>query len=324
MTSDALIRFDRVSKVYPGAARPAVAELSMDIPDGALVSLVGPSGCGKTTTMKMVNRLVDPSSGTISLGGSDIGGLDQVALRRRIGYVIQQVGLLPHRTIADNVATVPKLLGWSRADIRSRVGELLDLVGVPESEFGSRYPSQLSGGQAQRVGVARALAANPDVMLMDEPFGAIDPITRIELQDELLRIQREMRKTILFVTHDIDEAVKMSDRIAVFDRSATLAQFAEPDEVLRRPATDFVERFVGSGAAMQRLRLRAVGDLALAGAPVSDDAPQVPRDATLHAALDALVRSSADALVVTDAAGERIGAVSFDDIRRALAEADAA
>lgn len=320
MTTDALIRFDRVSKVYPGSGRAAVNELSMSIERGEFVALVGPSGCGKTTTMKMVNRLIDPTSGTITLDGADIAQTNEVELRRRIGYVIQQVGLFPHRTIAENVATVPHLLGWDRARIRTRVGELLDLVGVPEKEFGRRYPSQLSGGQAQRVGVARALAADPQVMLMDEPFGAIDPITRVELQDELLRLQREMHKTILFVTHDIDEAIKMGDRIAIFDSSAQLAQLATPDELLSAPATDFVQRFVGEGSAMRRLTLRTLEHVALAPVGAGATGPSVPRTATLHHALDALMQSREQSVLVADDGGAVIGRVGFDDLRAALAQ----
>jgi len=326
MIDDALIAFEGVTKTYPGAGRAAISGLDFRIPRGAILTLVGPSGCGKTTTMKMVNRLIEPSSGRISLDGKDVSKVDATALRRSIGYVIQQVGLFPHHTISQNVAAVPRLLGWDKRRTHDRVAELLDLVGVPMSDFGDRYPAQLSGGQAQRVGVARALAANPDVLLMDEPFGAIDPITRVELQDELLRLQREMHKTILFVTHDIDEAVKMGDRIAVFDSNATLAQYDTPDAVLARPASDFVRRFVGDGAALQRLKLRRISDVPLVDfADASADAPRIAGSSTLHQALDALLHSHADHVVVTAVDGGRpVGTLSFDRLRLALREAEGA
>ncbi|WP_028708916.1 ABC transporter ATP-binding protein [Propionicicella superfundia] len=324
MTSETLISFRGVAKTYPGATRAAVRELSLDIPRGRFITLVGPSGCGKTTTMKMVNRLIEPTSGRIVLAGQDISTIDATSLRRRIGYVIQQVGLFPHQTIERNVAAVPRLLGWDKARIRDRVAELLDLVGVPVDEFGHRYPAQLSGGQAQRVGVARALAANPEILLMDEPFGAIDPITRVELQDELLRLQREMHKTILFVTHDIDEAMKMGDLIAVFDQTATLVQFGTPDDILASPATEFVQRFIGEGTGLHRLKLRRVRDLPLRAAPEQGvpDAPRLPATATLHQALDCLVRTSADCLIVTEQdSPQPMGVLTFADLQRALREA---
>jgi osmoprotectant transport system ATP-binding protein len=256
-----MIRFEQVGKVYPDGTT-AVHELSFEVAEGELVTLVGPSGCGKTTTMMMVNRLIEPTSGRILVDGQDIAKTDPVKLRRRIGYVIQQVGLFPHRTVLDNTATVPALVGWKRSRARARAAELLDLVGLDPGTYGSRYPAQLSGGQRQRVGVARALAADPPVLLMDEPFGAVDPVVRERLQNEFLRLQREVRKTILFVTHDIDEAVRLGDRIAVYGQG-TVEQFDTPLAVLGSPANDYVASFVGSDRGLKRLSVTPVekGDL---------------------------------------------------------------
>ncbi|MDQ6875705.1 MAG: ATP-binding cassette domain-containing protein, partial [Actinomycetota bacterium] len=239
------IRLDGVSKVYPDGTT-AVEELDLDVPEGELVVLVGPSGCGKSTTLKMINRLIEPSGGRIILDGEDVTGADPVKLRRRIGYVIQQVGLFPHQTVGTNVATVPRLLGWDAKRTSARIDELLDLVGLDPGTYRKRYPHQLSGGQRQRVGVARALAAEPVVLLMDEPFSAIDPIARDRLQMEFLRLQQEVRKTIVFVTHDIEEAVRLGDRIAVFSQGGKLEQYADPATVLGSPANDFVAQFVGA------------------------------------------------------------------------------
>ncbi|MDR3032964.1 MAG: betaine/proline/choline family ABC transporter ATP-binding protein [Kitasatospora sp.] len=256
-----MIRFEHVTKRYADGTT-AVNDLSFEAAEGELVTLVGPSGCGKTTTMKMVNRLIEPTSGTISLDGQDIADADAVELRRRIGYVIQQVGLFPHKTVLENTATVPALLGWPRLKRRTRAAELLDLVGLDPSVYGDRYPEQLSGGQRQRVGVARALAADPPVLLMDEPFGAVDPVVREHLQNEFLRLQAELRKTVLFVTHDIEEAVRLGDRIAVFG-DGTIEQYAPPAEVLGAPATPYVADFVGADRGLKRLSVTAIeaGDL---------------------------------------------------------------
>jgi osmoprotectant transport system ATP-binding protein len=256
-----------VTKKYPGAAEPAVNELSLEVPAGEICVLVGPSGCGKTTAMRMANRLIDMTSGDILLGGESIRTRRPAELRRTIGYAIQQIGLFPHQTIAQNVATVPRLLGWDKRRIEARIDELLELISLPR-EIRDRYPGELSGGQRQRVGVARALAADPPVMLMDEPFGAIDPITRERLQNEFLRLQRELRKTIVFVTHDIDEAIKMGDRIAVMKQGGRLAQYAPPAELLMNPADEFVEDFVGADRALKRLALQRVRDVDLWTAPL--------------------------------------------------------
>jgi osmoprotectant transport system ATP-binding protein len=261
--SGALVAFDHVTKRYPGSDSAAVNDLTLSVPAGGICVLVGPSGCGKTTTMKMVNRLIEPTSGRITIGGEDVMSLPAVELRRRIGYVIQQVGLFPHLTIAENVAVVPRLLRWPADRIRARVDELLDLVGLEPAGHRDRYPSELSGGERQRVGVARALAADPPVMLMDEPFGAVDPIRRERLQNEFLRLQQRVRKTIIFVTHDVDEAIKMGDRIAILERGGILAQYDTPGAILANPASEFVEQFVGADRGLKRLSLARVADLDL-------------------------------------------------------------
>jgi osmoprotectant transport system ATP-binding protein len=263
----AVVELEHVTKRYGGPGTPeAVTDLSLRIEAGEICVLVGPSGCGKTTTMKMVNRLVEPTSGRITIDGQDVESLPAVELRRRIGYVIQQVGLFPHLTVAENVAVVPKLLRWTRERTRARVAELLELVGLDPATYGPRYPAALSGGERQRVGVARALAADPPVMLMDEPFGAVDPIRRERLQNEFLRLQRHVRKTVIFVTHDVDEAIKMADRIAILQRGGILAQYDTPDAILANPASEFVERFVGADRGLKRLSLGRVRDLELAEA----------------------------------------------------------
>ena len=263
-TSGAVVALEHVTKRYGGQdTPPAVTDLSLTIPAGEVCVLVGPSGCGKTTTMKMVNRLIEPSGGRITIGGEDIMALPAVELRRRIGYVIQQIGLFPHLSIGENVAVVPKLLGWKAPRIRERSDELLELVGLEPGSYRNRYPNELSGGERQRVGVARALAADPPVMLMDEPFGAVDPIRRDRLQNEFLRLQQQVRKTIIFVTHDVDEAIKMGDRIAILQRGGILAQYDTPAAILANPASEFVERFVGADRGLKRLSLARVRDLDL-------------------------------------------------------------
>jgi osmoprotectant transport system ATP-binding protein len=262
------VEFREVTKVYPGAERPAVDRLSLEVEAGEICVFVGPSGCGKTTAMRMANRMVEISGGDILIGGSSVRERTPSDLRREIGYVIQQTGLFPHRTIGENIATVPRLLGWEDQATEARVVELLELIGL-EPELAGRYPAQLSGGQQQRVGVARALAANPGVMLMDEPFGAVDPINRERLQNEFLRLQAELRKTVLFVTHDIDEAIKMGDRIAVLEIGGKLSQYATPAELLMAPANDFVEDFVGADRALKRLALLRVADIDLWTAPLA-------------------------------------------------------
>lgn len=256
-----MIQFDAVVKTYPGADRPAVKNLTIAIPEGETCAIIGPSGCGKTTAMKMVNRLIEPSSGAIFVGGKNILKQNVIELRRSIGYVIQQIGLFPHYTIKDNVALVPEMLGWSKARAYRRVDELLDIVGLDPGQFRDRYPRQLSGGQRQRVGVARALAADPPVMLMDEPFGAIDPITRDRLQNEFLRLQKQLRKTIMFVTHDIDEALKMGTLICILQVGGELQQIDTPKNILSNPANAFVADFVGSDRGLKKLTLVRVGEV---------------------------------------------------------------
>jgi osmoprotectant transport system ATP-binding protein len=284
------LEFRNVTKIYPGADSPAVDGLSLEIPAGEICVLVGPSGCGKTTAMRMVNRLIEMTSGDILLAGSSVKERKPAALRREIGYAIQQIGLFPHQTIAQNIGTVPRLLGWPKERIRARVDELLELISLPP-EVRDRYPAQLSGGQRQRVGVARALAADPPLLLMDEPFGAIDPINRERLQNEFLRLQAELRKTIVFVTHDIDEAIKMGDRIAVMKEGGHLAQYAPPAELLMAPADEFVEQFVGADRALKRLALQRVRDVDLvkvamvrAGEPVPEARARIA-DADLDLAM---------------------------------------
>nr|WP_231703523.1 ABC transporter ATP-binding protein [Arthrobacter sp. zg-Y179] len=257
-----------VTKRFPGQDKPAVGGLTMEIPRGSIVMLVGPSGCGKTTTLKMINRLIEPSSGRIILDGEDVTGIDGDQLRRGIGYVIQAGGLFPHMTVAANIAVVPKMLNWDKDRIQARVDELLELVSLDPALYRDRYPKELSGGQQQRVGVARALAADPPVLLMDEPFGAVDPITRQRLQDELLHIQSELQKTIVCVTHDFDEAVKLGDWIAIFDEGAQLVQYDSPERILANPANEFVENFIGSGAGLKQLTLTRVNEVELA-APIT-------------------------------------------------------
>lgn len=257
------IRLENLAKRFPGQRAPAVDDLSLEIPEGEIVIFVGPSGCGKTTTMKLINRLIEPTSGRIYLDDEDVTRVDPDQLRRRIGYVIQQIGLFPHMTIAENIATVPKMLGWDRKRITERVDELLETVGMSAGEYRNRYPKELSGGQRQRIGVARAMSADPDVMLMDEPFGAIDPITRDRLQNEFLRLQAEIKKTIIFVTHDIDEAIKMGDRIAILREQSHIAQFDTPERILVNPADDFVADFIGRGASLKRCGLSRVRDVEL-------------------------------------------------------------
>jgi osmoprotectant transport system ATP-binding protein len=261
------IRLSAVTKRFPGAPQPAVDALNLDVARGSIVALIGPSGCGKTTTLRMINRLIEPTAGRIEIEGADVAASPVVELRRGIGYVIQQVGLFPHRTIAQNIATVPKALGWEKGRVAARIDELVELVGLDPAMLG-RYPDELSGGQQQRVGVARALAADPPVLLMDEPFGAVDPIVRARLQDELIGLQRRVRKTIVIVTHDIDEAIRLADRVALLNIGGVLEQYAPPDELLRAPASEFVEHFVGGDRAGKRLSLAHVCDLPFAQGPV--------------------------------------------------------
>jgi osmoprotectant transport system ATP-binding protein len=308
-----MIALEGLSKRFAGAAAPAVDALSLDVAAGEICVLIGPSGCGKTTTMRMINRMIEPDSGRIRIDGRDVTEVDPVELRRSVGYVIQQVGLFPHMSIAENVATVPKLLGWDAPRIAARVDELLALVHMDPSRFRDRYPRELSGGQKQRVGVARALAADPPVMLMDEPFGALDPITRTALQDEFLRILREIRKTIVFVTHDIDEALKMGSRVAIL-RAGKLVQYARPEALLARPADAFVAEFVGADRALKRLALLRVADYATRGAGAG---PRVAAEASLREALAAMLAADTESATTTDANGVAVGAITLDAIRSA-------
>ncbi|MFD7709823.1 ABC transporter ATP-binding protein [Streptomyces sp. NPDC059785] len=331
-----MIQFDAVHKRFPNGTT-AVHDLSLELPEGGVTVLVGSSGCGKTTTLRMVNRMVEPTSGTVRVGGKDVRHQDAAELRRSIGYVIQQAGLFPHRTVLDNIATVPLLLGWGRKKARARAAELLETVGL-DTTTGRRYPHQLSGGQQQRVGVARALAADPPVLLMDEPFGAVDPVVRSQLQDELLRLQQELHKTIVFVTHDIDEAVRLGDRIAVFRTGGHLVQCATPAELLARPADDFVAGFLGAERGLKLLSLTTLADVPQAPAPeggtwelVLDSArrplhwrsaeggtelPVRPLGDTgsLLAAIDESIASPTGLVARVDASGALTGVTSRDEI----------
>ena len=314
-----MIRYEAASKRY-GAGPPALDALTLEVPAGETCVLVGPSGGGKTTALKMVNRLVEPSSGRVLIDGGDVATVDPVTLRRGIGYVIQQVGLFPHLDVAANVATVPRLLGWDRRRIDARVDELLDQVGLDPATYRHRRPDELSGGQRQRVGVARALAADPPILLMDEPFGAVDPVTRTRLQDEFLRLQRQLRRTVVLVTHDIDEALRLGDRLAVLATGGRLEQYATPAEVLARPATPFVADFVGAGRTLRRLDLLPA-TAALTGASPPPDGPAVAPSATLAEAMAALLSAVAPAVRVVEN-GTLRGAVTFESIRAALRTAD--
>jgi osmoprotectant transport system ATP-binding protein len=317
--AEVMIRLSGVGKTYPDGT-VAVESLDLDINAGELVVLVGPSGCGKSTTLKMINRLIEPTTGTIEIGGRDVTGEDPVKLRRGIGYVIQQVGLFPHQKILANVMTVPLLYGESKATARERASELLDMVGLDPSTYGSRYPHQLSGGQRQRVGVARALAADPPVLLMDEPFGAVDPVVRVRLQDEFLRVQRELDKTVVFVTHDIDEAVKMGDRVAVFAVGGRLAQYGTPAELLARPADEFVEDFVGATRGLRRLTVTAIDPdnlEPLDGIAAGDLGAAIDVDATLEEALAVMLRDDR-AMVGVKRGTEFVGVLTPNGVHRAL------
>ncbi|HEY7175009.1 MAG TPA: betaine/proline/choline family ABC transporter ATP-binding protein [Micromonosporaceae bacterium] len=319
----ATITLDGIGKRYEDGTE-AVRSLTLEVAAGELVALIGPSGCGKSTILRMINRLIEPTAGRILLDGDDITSADVVDLRRKIGYVIQHVGLFPHQTIAANVATVPRLLGWSKQRANERVDELLNLVGLEPERYRKRYPSELSGGQRQRIGVARALAADPAALLMDEPFSAVDPIVRVRLQDEFLRLQRTVRKTIVLVTHDLDEAVRLADRVAVLSQHGKLEQYATPVELLREPANAFVREFIGSDRGIKRLsvteidpkRLDPVGSVNGVAA-----GPSVPSDANLADALAALLDGGRGWVAVTDrTTGKPLGVLTAT----AIAEAGAA
>jgi osmoprotectant transport system ATP-binding protein len=309
------IRFDQVSLRFPGASHPAVDHCSCEITSGKLVVILGPSGCGKTTLLKMVNRLYEPSSGQITIDGQDIRQLKVTTLRQRIGYVIQQSGLFPHMTVAQNIGVVPKLLGWPRPQIQTRVDELLTLVDLPPQEYRQRYPAQLSGGQQQRIGLARALAADPQVMLMDEPFGAIDAITRASLQDEILRLQRQLQKTILFVSHDVEEALRLADYLLIM-QAGQIVQYDTPFNVLTKPANEFVYNLVGADDMVRQLSLlrveTAMADLLLN--PILNGAPTIDRCDSLRHALSLILKTGAPKLTVLDN-GAPIGELTLEHIR---------
>ena len=315
-TDEPMIRLDAVSKKYDDGT-DAVHALTLEVHRGELAVLVGPSGCGKTTTMKMINRLVEPTGGRVLLDGDDVAALDPVQLRRRVGYVIQQVGLFPHQSVRGNVSTVPSLLGWDRSRTRKRVDELLELVGLDPGVHGDRYPSQLSGGQRQRVGVARALAADPLVLLMDEPFSAVDPVARERLQTEFLRLQQSLGTTVVLVTHDVDEAVRLGDRIAVMRQGGHLEQYADPATLLGAPASDFVADFVGADRAVKRLSVTGMDRSMLVPYSGAVDT-EVRDDADLGAVLSLLLTSRQGRVAVVDADGNRLGTVTPSALHAAV------
>src|SRR5919204_1453042 len=319
-SSAAEIVFRNVTKRYPGRRAAAVSDLSFVVPAGEICVLVGPSGGGKTTAMKMVNRLVDMTEGDILIDGRSVRSLNVIELRRQVGYVIQHVGLFPHMSVAENIGTVPRLLGWPKDRIRRRVSELIELVGLDADEHPDAYPSQLSGGQQQRVGLARAMAADPAVMLMDEPFGALDPITRDRLQQEFLRLHAEIRKTVIFVTHDIDEAIKMGDRIAILREGGILAQYDTPDAILANPADEFVARFVGADRSLKRLALKRLADIELLAARNGDESryPTVAASTTLRDALALMLEEGRGELAVVED-GRLCGLCSVDQVAALLA-----
>jgi osmoprotectant transport system ATP-binding protein len=314
------IVLDHVTKRYGNSARPAIDDLSLTIPAGEICVLIGPSGGGKTTAMKMINRLISITEGDITIDGTSVKALEKTELRRGIGYVIQQIGLFPHMTVEDNIATVPRLLGWDKQRTRTRGHELLELVGLDPDEHAKRYPAQLSGGQRQRVGLARAMAADPPLMLMDEPFGAIDPITRERLQNDFLRLHREIRKTVVFVTHDIDEAIKMGDRICILREGGVLAQYDTPEAILAAPADDFVARFVGEDRGLKRLALRRVDEVELLPVPdgAADGAPSCSELTSLRDALSLMLTEGSEGVVVRGEDGTAKGYLTFEVVSRLL------
>ncbi len=315
------IEFRDVVKRYAGQEQPAIDHLSFTVPAGQICCLVGPSGGGKTTTMMLVNRLIELTEGDILIGGKSIRSADTTSLRRDIGYVIQEIGLFPHMTIAGNISVVPKLLGWPKARIEERVLELLDLVQLDRT-FAKRYPAQLSGGQQQRIGLARALAVDPPVMLMDEPFGALDPITRSGIQDEFLKLHAKISKTVIFVTHDIDEAIKMGDRVAVLREGGVLAQYGTGDELLAHPVDDYVADFVGADRGLKRLALRQMREVVEPGirAAAGPDVPTIGADESLRIGLSRLFTTDATALLVVEGDGTELGTVTLEQLRRAVAD----
>jgi osmoprotectant transport system ATP-binding protein len=313
----------RVGKSYPGQREPAIRELSFTVAAGEVCVLVGPSGSGKTTALRLINRMIPISTGDILLGGRSVLEREPRQLRREIGYVIQQIGLFPHQTVAENIATVPRLLDWRKDRIGARVHELLELIDLDPDEMNHRYPAQLSGGQRQRVGVARALAADPPLMLMDEPFGAIDPINRGRLQDEFLRLQDKVKKTVVFVTHDIDEAIKMGDKIAILREGGALAQYDTPREILTRPADDFVAQFVGADRGLKRLALTKLAELKLiepdgVGGRPPRGVPAVPRETSVRDALSLILIANGEPLEVLDDEGRVEGLVTLGLVEQLL------
>ena len=326
MAAQSAVSFEHVVKEYEPGKR-VVDDVSLDVPSGAFVVLLGPSGCGKTTLLKTVNRLIEPTSGTILVNGIDARSLEPTALRRGIGYVIQQIGLFPHMRVAENVAVVPSLLGWPKERIATRVDQMLELVHLPAAQFGARFPAALSGGQQQRVGLARALAADPAILLMDEPFGALDAIERSRLQGELAAVHQQLRKTVLFVTHDVDEALRLADAIVVM-RTGRVVQYGRPREILARPADRFVAELVNAGDLVRLFSLMKVGEVPLVavaeleGADVESDAPAIGRDSDLRAALSMMLHAGVFHLRVIDESGRHLGALTLENMLTAAHAAE--
>jgi osmoprotectant transport system ATP-binding protein len=307
------LAFHEATKLYPGRKTPAVSNLTLEIPASEICVLIGPSGSGKTTALQLVNRLIPMTSGDITIDGRSISSLNQTELRRGIGYVFQQIGLFPHMTVEANVGTVPRLLGWPKERVRGRAQELLELVGLDPEDDLRRYPRQFSGGQQQRIGVARAMAADQPLMLMDEPFGAVDPIARDRLQDDFLRLHREVPKTVVFVTHDIDEAIKMGNRIAIL-RDGELVQYDTPDHILAEPANEFVADFVGADRGLKRLRVWTLSDMGLEPAGEGAGLPKAREDTSLRDALSMMLVEGAERVVVVDSSGSPKGTVALETI----------
>lgn len=323
INNDAIV-FDKVVKQFPKASKPSVRETTLHIPEGSFVTILGASGSGKTTLLKMVNRIYEPTSGQIYVNGQDITQISVNELRKDIGYVIQQIGLFPHMTIEDNIATVPRILGWDKREISERVDDLLELVHLNPVDYRRRYPRQLSGGQQQRVGLARAMAGNPSIMLMDEPFGAIDAITRSSLQDEIIQIQKQLRKTVLFVTHDIEEALKLGDRIVILN-DGVIQQYDTPIQIVTNPANAFVSQLVHSEDVLKHLSLMGAEDVMIPiNSPGHPDEKMVQRSTSLKEVLNEILTGTSSSVIVTDDYQMPIGRIAFEQLKASIVQSKTA